>query len=88
MIHGAEFQFFPGFLNTGNGDAPGNMGLKDQLLALQWVHENIEYFGGDSSKVTIGGASAGSASVIYMILSPVAKGGIIPSDFKFYSVLF
>nr|UXP71984.1 esterase [Manduca sexta] len=50
------------------------MGLKDQLMALKWVQENIEHFGGDKDNVTIMGLSAGSASVEYHILSPVSKG--------------
>ncbi|CRL07130.1 CLUMA_CG020125, isoform A [Clunio marinus] len=52
-----------GFLNIGTPDAPGNAGLKDQVLALKWVHDNIDVFGGDPNEITIGGQSAGSASV-------------------------
>ncbi|KAG4025147.1 hypothetical protein MFRU_065g00200 [Monilinia fructicola] len=44
-----------------NGDT--NVGLKDQRFLLKWVQENIIHFGGDPSHVTIGGASAGAASV-------------------------
>lgn len=63
-----------GFLNTGTSDAPGNAGLKDQVLALKWVRDNIEAFGGDPNEVTIAGQSAGSASVHYLLLSPTTKG--------------
>lgn len=63
-----------GFLNTGTPDAPGNAGLKDQVLALKWVRDNIKYFGGDPEEITIAGQSAGSASVHYLLMSPLTKG--------------
>uniref|UniRef100_A0A6P7GLK0 Carboxylic ester hydrolase n=1 Tax=Diabrotica virgifera virgifera TaxID=50390 RepID=A0A6P7GLK0_DIAVI len=65
---------FPGFLSTGDTVIPGNNGLKDQLLALKWVQKNIEHFGGDKTKVTIFGQSAGSASVTYQLMSEKSKG--------------
>lgn len=63
-----------GFLSLGTKEAPGNMGLRDQVLALQWVQNNISVFGGDQNNVTIYGISAGAASVEYLLLSPAAKG--------------
>lgn len=63
-----------GFLNLDIAEASGNMGLKDQVKALEWVQRNIHNFGGDKNNVTIFGTSAGSSSVEYLILSPKAKG--------------
>lgn len=63
-----------GFLSTEDDIVPGNMGLKDQAIALQWVSENIEYFGGDPKQVMIAGLSAGGASVHYHYLSPWSAG--------------
>nr|CAI5868612.1 unnamed protein product [Callosobruchus analis] len=63
-----------GFLSTGDDFVSGNAGLKDQNLALKWVNQYISYFGGDPTKITIFGQSAGSASCAYHIMSPLSKG--------------
>jgi carboxylesterase type B len=65
-----------GFLSLPDAGVPGNNGLKDQVMALRWVQQNIKQFGGDPENVTIFGASAGAASVQYHMLSPMSAGEI------------
>jgi para-nitrobenzyl esterase len=68
-----------GFLNLrqlrpGDETAPSNLGLRDQIAALEWVRDNIEAFGGDPENVTIFGESAGAMSVGTLLGTPRAQG--------------
>lgn len=55
-------------------NSSGNYGIMDQVAALQWVQDNIDAFGGDPSRVTIFGQSAGGESVLIHLVSPESKG--------------
>jgi para-nitrobenzyl esterase len=61
-----------GFLFLGDGIA--NLGLLDQLAALEWVQSNISAFGGDPARVTVAGESAGAMSVTTLLGMPRAEG--------------
>lgn len=62
-----------GFLFLDHEDAPGNAGMFDQLMAMQWVHENIAAFGGNPENITLFGESAGAVSVAFHLLSPLSR---------------
>ena len=68
------YVFFKGFLSFDTDDVPGNAGIFDQIEALRWVHNYVEYFGGDPNQITIAGESAGSASVTLLLLAPQTRG--------------
>ncbi len=62
-----------GYLNIHDPDTQ-NLGLRDQICALQWVRDNISAFGGDPHRVTVFGQSAGGDSALSLMLCPEAAG--------------
>ena len=77
-----------GFLSFGNDLVSGNMGLRDQHLAIQWVRANIHHFGGDPDRITIFGESAGAMSVQAQVLSPLNSGLLHGAIAQSGSILF
>ena len=63
-----------GFLSTEDDIVPGNNGLKDQILALNFVKSYVKYFGGNPNSITVSGNSAGGVSVHFHLLSPKSRG--------------
>lgn len=63
-----------GFLATGTEEAPGNAGLKDQVMALKWINRNIAAFGGDQERILVFGMSGGAFSLTAHMASPLSRG--------------
>ncbi|KAF8734136.1 Extracellular triacylglycerol lipase precursor, partial [Rhizoctonia solani] len=78
MNYRLGFFGFPVGKQTMNKGA-ANLGLYDQRMAIEWVQKNIQYFGGDPTKVTLFGESAGGISVSYQMMY---RGGQINNAFR------
>lgn len=63
-----------GEFSTGTRQFDSNLGLRDQVAALEWVQRNIGAFGGDPGNVTIFGESAGAHAVLTLFATPAAAG--------------
>lgn len=73
-----------GFLALDDGVTNGNYGIQDAITALEWVKRNVKSFGGDPSRITVFGSSAGASLVRALLASPKAEGlfaaGIMQSN--------
>ncbi|MDO4901872.1 carboxylesterase/lipase family protein [Actinomyces sp.] len=65
---------FDGYGYVEGSDAPFNRGVLDQVMALEWVRDNIARFGGDPARVTLGGQSAGGGNSMILMTVPRARG--------------
>ncbi|XP_077994599.1 para-nitrobenzyl esterase-like [Glandiceps talaboti] len=72
-LHAWGFLALDSLSSRGNGHS-GNYGLWDQLMALQWVHDNIQSFGGNPGHVTIYGHSSGASCVFALLSSELTQG--------------
>ena len=60
-----------------------NYGLMDQIAALKWIQENIQYFGGNPKSVTLFGHNRGAACIHYLMQSPV----VVPGKHMHFSII-
>jgi len=76
-----------GFLPYDKEGISGNQGIKDQRMAMKWVYDNIEAFGGDNNQITLFGESAGAQSVLFHLVSeessPYYQRAILQSTFAY-----
>ncbi|XP_055678843.1 juvenile hormone esterase-like [Lutzomyia longipalpis] len=62
-----------GLLCSGDEAVKGNFALKDQQIAMKWVVDNIEYFGGDANSITLLGYACGAASIHLHMMNPISQ---------------
>lgn len=65
---------FDGYGYVPDSDAPYNRAVLDQVMALEWVRDNIARFGGDPARVTVAGQSAGGGNSMLLLSVPRARG--------------
>ena len=68
------FLAHPALSREGRAHASGNYALLDIVAALAWVQRHIPQFGGDSTRVTVYGQSAGANNIVHLMASPLARG--------------
>lgn len=72
-----------GFLQMADTEVTGNQGLLDQTLAFKWIYDNAKKFGGDNTKITLSGQSAGAFSIGFHLFYPQSwpyfRNGILQS---------
>jgi acetylcholinesterase len=61
------------YIHSGTPEVPGNAGMFDQLMALEFIKNNIDRFGGDPDNITLFGESAGAVAVSLHLLSPLSR---------------
>ena len=64
---------FPGFLSTADENSPGNYGIMDMSMALEWVYNNVRFFNGDREKITVFGPGAGGAAAGLLAVLPKTR---------------
>lgn len=69
-------KLFSGFLSTNSEEIPGNAGVMDCIQALNFIKENIAYFGGDPNQITVFGQSSGAALVSVLVISPAVPANL------------
>ncbi|XP_023953779.2 esterase E4-like [Bicyclus anynana] len=81
-----------GFVSFEDEILPGNNGIRDVILALKWIKDNINNFGGDPSKITLMGNYGGGVIVDILLHSPKAKGlfsaAVMQSQTSFHPLYF